>query len=66
MYQGNVQAVAQRCTTCGAGPFHPRLDEQYEAVNKQTVVEASWVCGECGSRFGHGIVEVRPDEQKEG
>lgn len=62
MYQGEVQPVPQTCTTCGGGPFNPRIDRNRDALGKQTIVEARWICGRCGSHFGHGIVEVIPDE----
>jgi len=63
MYQGTVQPVATRCTTCGAGPFHPKLERTHDRHQQATIVEATWQCGRCGSRYGQGIVETIPDEQ---
>lgn len=67
MHQGTVQLVPQKCTTCGAGPWHPRTDRQTDRFTGDIIVEATWVCMRCGSKFAAGVVEVikKPADEKE-
>jgi uncharacterized Zn finger protein len=57
-----VQPVAMTCTTCGAGPSHPRT--RRADTREEIITEAVWTCGHCGSMFKKGIVERKPKDEK--
>ena len=65
MHEGNIRPIAQNCTQCGAGPWHPREEKNYDRYAQVTIVEAKWVCGRCGSLFQKGVIETIPDEKTE-
>ena len=57
-----VEPRAQTCTTCGAGPVHPRIVQTKQG--KDLVTEAHWVCPRCSNRFMMGTVSIQKGENK--
>jgi len=66
MYQGTINPVRQICSTCGGGPWEPQIQRQVDRFSGDTIVEAVYCCGRCGSKFANGIVEVikKPVDEK--
>jgi ribosomal protein S27AE len=65
MHEGMVQLVSQACRTCGYDTVRPQTNNIYNKWEKETVVEATWICPRCGSHFASGIVERIPDEKNQ-
>lgn len=59
-----VQPVPQPCRFCGTGPWFPRQDQTYDRYQRATIVEAVWICGQCGNLFDRGVLSVKKDEEK--
>ena len=57
-----VQLIAQCCSHCGAGPWHPREEQSIDRYNNKMITEARWVCGKCGQFFASGVVSVKDME----
>jgi PHP family Zn ribbon phosphoesterase len=53
-----VTPKVETCYSCHRGTARPRLQETRTAT--EIIVEAKWVCPNCGSPFKHGVVEKRP------
>ena len=64
MHEGTVQSVAQVCTVCGAGPVHPREEQSYDRLARETIIEAVWCCSRCGARFAQGVISRIPDQNE--
>ena len=62
MNSKEVAPVPQRCTFCGAGPYHPREDRTFDRFTRQTIIEALWVCGNCGNLFDKGMIRVEKED----
>ena len=63
MHEGLIEARSQACTSCGSGPIAPRIERIHDRIQEATIVEATWVCHNCGTRFASGIIERIPDEK---
>ena len=60
-----VENRPMNCTTCGAGPWHGREEQNLDRYTGEVIVECSWVCGRCGNRFAHEELRRIPAEKKE-
>lgn len=54
MYTGLVRLVPQKCSTCGYNPVRPI--SHTKETQTEVIVEATWQCPHCGSKFANGIV----------
>jgi len=53
-----VTPKVETCYSCHRGTARPRLSNVKSGTNM--IVEAKWVCPNCGSAFKHGVVSSTP------
>lgn len=54
----SVTPKIETCYVCHRGTARPRINEK--RTSTEIVVEASWVCPNCGNLFKRGEIERRP------
>ena len=47
----------ETCYSCHKGTARPRIQEI--RTNTKIIVEAKWVCPNCGNIFKHGVIEEK-------